>query len=82
MADLLPAVVSLRPLRDQGLTEVASEKNARRIVVKKIEASFKKFGCVCVPVSDLDHPLEVRATTWVVHIVTVAWLMGCSSLRR
>lgn len=80
MADILPSVVSLRPLKDEGITELASEKNARRVVVKEIEASFKKFGCVCVPVSDLDQSREVRATTWVIHIVTIAWIMGRSSL--
>ena len=76
MTDLLPSVVSLHPLRDEGRTELASEKNARRVVVKEIEASFKKFGCVCVPVSDLDQSQEVRATTWVVLIVITPWAMG------
>lgn len=77
MTDLLPSVVSLHPLRDQWPTDRPSEENARRTVVKKIEASFKKFGCVCVPVSDLDNQSqEVRATTWVLLIVTTPWAMG------
>lgn len=73
MDDPSPPVVSLRPLRDQRFTEFVREKNtdgSSTAAVKEIEAAFKKFGCVCVPVSDLDeldHSREVRATTWVVY---------------
>lgn len=82
MANLSPSVVGLRPLRDQGPIECAGEKNARRIVVKEIEASFKKFGCVCVPVSDLDHLQEVRASKLVVPTIAHdSWLKGSSALR-
>lgn len=68
-----PPVVSLRSLRDGRLTEFVREKNTdgrSKAAVKEIEAAFKTFGCVCVPVSDLDeldHSREVRATSWIVY---------------
>ncbi|CAM9896131.1 unnamed protein product [Ectocarpus fasciculatus] len=44
-----PPLISLRPLLDQELGEEAAAT-----AVGQIEASFKRFGCVCLPVSDLD----------------------------
>lgn len=54
MSDISPPVISLHPLR--GPEEL--NKSTRRAAVGQIEASFKKFGCVCIPVSDLDIPDE------------------------
>ncbi|CAB1106131.1 unnamed protein product [Ectocarpus sp. CCAP 1310/34] len=43
-----PPVISLRPLLDQELEEETAT------TVEQIESSLKRFGCVCLPVSDLD----------------------------
>lgn len=76
MTDLIPPIISLRPLRGQhagrapgsgdGHTQETHvetgndiDDTAARTVVGKVAASLKKFGCVCVPVSDLDTE-EVR----------------------
>lgn len=50
-----PPVISLRPLLDQEL-----EEEAATAAVERIESSFKSFGCVCLPVSDLDGIDEVN----------------------
>lgn len=49
-----PPVISLQPLRDGVLGEATRRK------VDQIEASFRTFGCVCIPLSDLDNGKEVR----------------------
>lgn len=69
MADLSPPIISLRPLRgrdavrapvsedDHGQEthmEMGKGVDDATAVVGKVAASLKKFGCVCVPVSDLD----------------------------
>lgn len=69
MADLSPPIISLRPLRGQDAAgapisedgraqethmEMGKGINDATAVVSKVAASLKKFGCVCVPVSDLD----------------------------
>lgn len=69
MADLSPPIISLRPLRGQDTvrapvsedgraqethTEMGKDIDDDTAVVGKVAASLRKFGCVCVPVSDLD----------------------------
>ncbi|CAM9649993.1 unnamed protein product, partial [Ectocarpus sp. 12 AP-2014] len=44
-----PPVISLRPLLNQELDEETDQTT-----VEQIESSLKRFGCVCLPVSDLD----------------------------
>ncbi|CAM9663171.1 unnamed protein product [Scytosiphon promiscuus] len=50
--DSSPPIISLRPLRNPELNECTTA------TVHQIEASFKTYGCVCIPLSDLDTPEE------------------------
>lgn len=60
-----PPIISLRSLREHtGHSNVQTRPCRPKkphvlgadacCTVRAIEASFKRFGCVCVPVSDLD----------------------------
>lgn len=59
MEDEVPPVVSLSSLRRstcgdaRSLALNSAHDHDAVCAAKVIEASFKKFGCVCIPVSDL-----------------------------
>lgn len=61
-AKVLPPAISLRSLRQHTNKTSPSAQlphvlgQDARCAVRDIEASFKRFGCVCVPVDDLDVP--------------------------
>lgn len=62
MNDWIPPVISLRQFRtcqerfeERTSSVVAPDHDSQWSTVKKIEESLKRFGCVCIPLSDIDE---------------------------